>query len=124
MTLKIQVDALDLVLALHVEEIERHRRMCLSSTYPTRYCILIGLEKPLSDSLWIDSFDLGNNRLMLKLQVAVLDLVLALHVEEIERHRRMCPSSTYPTRYCILIGLEKPLSDGLWNDNFDFGGDG
>ena len=57
--------------------IERHQRINLSSPYPSRYCILIGLEKPLSDSLWNDSFDLGN-RLMLKLQVAVLELVLAL----------------------------------------------
>jgi len=58
MTLKLQVDALDLVLALHVEEIERHQRIALSSTYPTRYCILIGLEKPLSDSLWNDNLAL------------------------------------------------------------------
>jgi hypothetical protein len=58
---------------------------------------------------------------MLKLQVAALDLVLALHVEEIERHRRMYLLSTYPSRYCILIGLEKPLSDSLWNDNLAWG---
>ena len=77
---------------------------------------MIGLEKTLSDNLLNDSFDLGN-WLMLKLQVAALDLVLVLHVKEIERHRRMYLSSTYPSRYCILIGLEKPLSDRLWNDN-------
>jgi hypothetical protein len=118
--LKLQVAPLDLVLALHVKEIERHRRIYLSSTYPSSYCILVGLEKPLSDSLWNDSFDFGN-RLMLKLQVAPLELLLALHVEEIERHRRMYRSSTYPSRYCILIGLEKPLSDSLWNESLALG---
>jgi hypothetical protein len=96
--------------------------MYLSSTYPSRYCIIIGLEKPLSDSLWNDNFDLGN-QLMLRLQVAALELVLALHerASERHRHRRMYLSMTYPSRYCIIIGLEKPLSDSLWNDNFDLG---
>jgi hypothetical protein len=42
-----------------------------------------------------------------------------LHVEEIERYERMALSPTYPSSYCILIGLEKPLSDSLWNDNLD-----
>jgi hypothetical protein len=60
--------------------------MYLSSTYPSSYCITIGLEQPLSDSLWNDIFDLGN-RLMLKLQVAALiELVLALHERAIEQH--------------------------------------
>jgi hypothetical protein len=94
--------------------------MYLSSTYPSRYCIIIGLEKPLSGTLWNDSFDLGN-RLMLKLQVAVLDLVLALHERAIERHRQIDLSSPYPSKYCIIIGLETPLSNSLWNDSFDLG---
>ena len=56
---------------------------------------------------------------MLKLQVAALiELVLALHERAIERHRRMYLSTTYPSRYCILIGLEIPLSDSVWNDNW------
>jgi hypothetical protein len=42
-----------------------------------------------------------------------------LHVEEIERYKLIALSPTYPSRYCILIGLEKPLSDSLWNDNLD-----
>jgi hypothetical protein len=58
---------------------------------------------------------------MLKLQVAPLDLVLALHVKEIERHRRIYLSSTYPSSYCVLIGLEKPLTDSLWNENLALG---
>ena len=84
--LKLQVAALDLVLALHERAIERHRhRHDISSPYPSKYCILIGLGKPLSDSLWNDSFDLGN-RLMVKVQVAALELVLALHERAIEQH--------------------------------------
>jgi hypothetical protein len=119
--LKHQVAALELVLALHERAIERHRQIDLSSPYPSKYCIIIGLGKPLSDSLWNDSFDLGN-RLMLKLQVAALiELVLALHERAIEQHRRMYLSTTYLSRYCILIGLEKPLSDSLWNDNLALG---
>ena len=43
---------------MHVEEIERYKRIALSPTYPSSYCILIGLEKPLSDSLWNESLDL------------------------------------------------------------------
>jgi len=61
---------------------------------------------------------------MLKLQVAPIDLVLgslALHVKEIDQHQRMYLSSTYPSSYCIIIGLEKPLSDSLWNDNLAWG---
>jgi hypothetical protein len=42
-----------------------------------------------------------------------------LHVKEIERYKRIALSSTYPSSYCILIGLEKPLSDSLWNANLD-----
>jgi len=45
-------------------------------TYPSRYCILIGVEKPLSYSFWNNSFNLENHFLMLKLQVAAIDLVL------------------------------------------------
>jgi hypothetical protein len=42
--------------------------------------------------------------------------------KEIDRHQRMYLSSTYPSRYYILIaGLEKPLSDSLWNDNLAWG---
>jgi hypothetical protein len=109
--LKLQVAALELVLALHERAIERHRQIDLSSPYPSKYCIIIGLKKPLRDSLWNDSFDLGN-RLMLKLQVAALiELVLALNERAIEQHQRMYLSTTYPPRYCIIIGLENPLSD-------------
>jgi hypothetical protein len=94
--------------------------MYLSSTYPSGYCIIIGLEKPLSGSLWNDSLYLGN-QLMLKLQVAALEFVLAIHERAIERDRQIDLSSPYPSRYCIIIGLEKPLSDSLWNDSFDLG---
>ena len=113
--LKLQVAPLELVLTLHERAIERHQQIDLSSTYPSWYCILIGVGKPLSDSLWNDSFDVGN-QLMLKLQVAALELVLALHKRAIKQHQRMYLSTTYHSRYCILIGIGKPLSDSLWND--------
>ena len=58
MTLKHQLPPQELVLALHEGVIKRHQRIALSSTNPSSYCILIGLEKPLSDSLWNESLDL------------------------------------------------------------------
>jgi hypothetical protein len=87
--LKLQVAALiELVLALHERAIEQHQWIDLSSPYPSKYCILIGVGKSLSDSLWNDSFDLGN-WLMLKLQIAALELVLALHERAIEQHQQI-----------------------------------
>ena len=58
----------------------------------------------------------------LKLKFAPLDLVLALHKEEIERHQHIDLSfSTYPSSYCIFLGLENPMSDSPWNENFALG---
>ena len=60
---------------------------------------------------------------MYTLYLILLELVLALHEEEIDQHQRidLYHRPVHHASYFILIGLENPLSDSVWNNNLALG---